>query len=82
LGDSNADGSIRTDNILSTSQLTACYSAKLTSAYNYVRNVKRTTALPAISVDSLAETGTYNWYIYYTAGYNASVTADSSYLRV
>lgn len=81
-GNINADGSIRTDNILSTSQLTACYSAKLTSAYNYVRNVKRSTALPAISVDSLAEAGTYNWYIYYATGYNTSVTADSSYLRV
>ena len=81
-GTTNADGSIRTDNILSTSQLTACYSAKLTSAYNYIRNVKRTTALPAISVDSLAEAGTYNWYIYYATGYNTSVTADSSYLRV
>lgn len=81
-GDSNADGSIRTDNILSTSQLTACYSAKLTSAYTYVRNVKRTTALPAITVDSLAEAGTYNWYIYYATGYNTSVTADSSYLRI
>lgn len=76
------DGSIRTDTILSISQLTNCYSQKLGENDHYVRRVKGDLTNTTVTADSISSAGTYNWYIYYAAGYNTDVTANSAYSRI
>lgn len=81
-GTTNADGSIRTNSILNTNQLTNCYSQKLGENDHYVRRVKGDLTNTTVTADSISTAGTYNWYIYYAAGYNSEVTASSTYIRI